>query len=104
MYTILFFFFNDTPHTENYTYLHTLSLHDALPIWIMHRFVKDRCLPGSMTESIVSAWSKRRPMSLRRSPTSKTPARASDQARRKWPGRKQPCKMHRPSLHGRRPT
>src|SRR3546814_14956703 len=26
------FFFNDTPPTEIYTYLHTLSLHDALPI------------------------------------------------------------------------
>src|SRR3546814_2572256 len=28
----LFFFFNDTATTEIYTYLHTLSLHDALPI------------------------------------------------------------------------
>src|SRR3546814_15684033 len=27
-----FFFFNDTATTEIYTYLHTLSLHDALPI------------------------------------------------------------------------
>src|SRR3546814_8794934 len=26
------FFFKDTAPTENYTYLHTLSLHDALPI------------------------------------------------------------------------
>src|SRR3546814_13001635 len=26
------FFFNDTATTEIYTYLHTLSLHDALPI------------------------------------------------------------------------
>src|SRR3546814_11657140 len=26
------FFFNDTPTTEIYTYGHTLSLHDALPI------------------------------------------------------------------------
>src|SRR3546814_6756351 len=30
--TIIFFFFNDTATTEIYTYLHTLSLHDALPI------------------------------------------------------------------------
>src|SRR3546814_419042 len=30
----MFFFFNDTATTEIYTYLHTLSLHDALPIWI----------------------------------------------------------------------
>src|SRR3546814_4918591 len=29
---MLFFFFNDTATTEIYTYLHTLSLHDALPI------------------------------------------------------------------------
>src|SRR3546814_15087208 len=28
----LFFFFNDTATTEIYTYRHTLSLHDALPI------------------------------------------------------------------------
>src|SRR3546814_15451008 len=29
---IVFFFFNDTATTEIYTYRHTLSLHDALPI------------------------------------------------------------------------
>src|SRR3546814_1537547 len=29
-----FFFFNDTATTEIYTYFHTLSLHDALPISI----------------------------------------------------------------------
>src|SRR3546814_20483671 len=28
----MFSFFNDTATTEIYTYLHTLSLHDALPI------------------------------------------------------------------------
>src|SRR3546814_10278130 len=28
--------FNDTATTEIYTYLHTLSLHDALPISIVH--------------------------------------------------------------------
>src|SRR3546814_8515345 len=27
------FFFNDTATTEIYTYIHTLSLHDALPIY-----------------------------------------------------------------------
>src|SRR3546814_19406073 len=31
-YIWFFFFFNDTPTTEIYTYCHTLSLHDALPI------------------------------------------------------------------------
>src|SRR3546814_14429940 len=30
----MFFFFNDTATTEIYTYGHTLSLHDALPICI----------------------------------------------------------------------
>src|SRR3546814_19656138 len=29
---MFFFFFNDTATTEIYTYGHTLSLHDALPI------------------------------------------------------------------------
>src|SRR3546814_12767565 len=29
---LLFFFFSDTPTPEIYTYVHTLSLHDALPI------------------------------------------------------------------------
>src|SRR3546814_687530 len=32
---MLHFFFNDTSTTEIYTYLHTLSLHDALPILAM---------------------------------------------------------------------
>src|SRR3546814_8224691 len=31
----LFFFFNDTATTEIYTYRHTLSLHDALPIYLL---------------------------------------------------------------------
>src|SRR3546814_5332622 len=34
MFLIFFcFFFNDTAHTAIYTYGHTLSLHDALPIY-----------------------------------------------------------------------
>src|SRR3546814_13925869 len=32
----LFVFFKDTATTEIYTYVHTLSLHDALPISHMH--------------------------------------------------------------------
>src|SRR3546814_1711105 len=32
MFVILFFFFYDTPTTVIYTYGHTISLHDALPI------------------------------------------------------------------------
>src|SRR3546814_8102537 len=31
------FFFTDTATTEIYTYLHTLSLHDALPILLAHQ-------------------------------------------------------------------
>src|SRR3546814_16493847 len=34
----LCFFFNDTATTEIYTYLHTLSLHDALPIYKSYDF------------------------------------------------------------------
>src|SRR3546814_16168107 len=30
---VSFLFFNETATTENYTYRHTLSLHDALPIF-----------------------------------------------------------------------
>src|SRR3546814_3058469 len=32
LFCISFFFFNDTVTTETYTYRHTLSLHDSLPI------------------------------------------------------------------------
>src|SRR3546814_17718015 len=32
----MIFFFNDTATTEIYTYGHTLSLHDALPIYAQH--------------------------------------------------------------------
>src|SRR3546814_7748669 len=39
-YVFHFFFFNGTSTTEVYTYLHTLSLHDALPIcWSAERFL-----------------------------------------------------------------
>src|SRR3546814_6296720 len=33
---VLCLFFNDTATTEIYTYLHTLSLHDALPICLVN--------------------------------------------------------------------
>src|SRR3546814_14543734 len=35
----LLFFFNDTATTEIYTYRHTLSLHDALPICLLRERV-----------------------------------------------------------------
>src|SRR3546814_20143111 len=37
---MFFCFFKDTATTHIYTYLHTLSLHDALPIWIAIGIVK----------------------------------------------------------------
>ena len=37
------FFFNDTATTEIYT----LSLHDALPIWVIVRYNEDMSLTGS---------------------------------------------------------
>src|SRR3546814_12434590 len=37
---LLLFFFTEAATTENYTYCHTLSLHDALPISAPHPIVK----------------------------------------------------------------
>src|SRR3546814_957596 len=34
------FFFNGSAPTQIYTYLHTLSLHDALPIWMLEHLVE----------------------------------------------------------------
>src|SRR3546814_16835426 len=41
----LFFLFKETATTALYTYLHTLSLHDALPIWAALRGATDADLP-----------------------------------------------------------
>src|SRR5881296_4622589 len=44
---LFFFFFNDTAHSEIYTLLYTLSLHDALPIsldGIVHGIVVDAAI------------------------------------------------------------
>src|SRR3546814_12093376 len=38
--SLFFFFLNDTATTEIYTYCHTLSLHDALPIYVELREVR----------------------------------------------------------------
>src|SRR3546814_4740986 len=40
------FFFNTTPTTAIYTYWHTLSLHDALPIYSPHRPRRRQPAPG----------------------------------------------------------
>src|SRR3546814_13576106 len=36
LWLLCFVFFNDPATTDLYTYLHTLSLHDALPLYVMH--------------------------------------------------------------------
>src|SRR3546814_2753850 len=56
---IIFFFVQDTPTTEIYTYLHTLSLHDALPIsaqfWVNgFRALFIRWNESSMRKMVVS--------------------------------------------------
>src|SRR3546814_12456052 len=56
MYHILFFFFNDTATTEIYTYCHTLSLHDALPISL---FKRDRSERGNQNIKRVSGMMKK---------------------------------------------
>ena len=44
---LFFFFFNDTATTEIYTRFYTLSLHDALPIYLLHLpMLKTLPIPG----------------------------------------------------------
>src|SRR3546814_7107907 len=43
---VLFFYLNDPATTEIYTYGHTLSLHDALPIWRRGRRAPARARTG----------------------------------------------------------
>src|SRR3546814_17672834 len=45
--SIVLFFLYDTSPTEIYTYGHTLSLHDALPIWRPAVFLHGRSRPGA---------------------------------------------------------
>src|SRR5881227_1746232 len=49
---MLFFFFNDTATTEIYTTVHTLSLHDALPIYA--KLARSQVL-GAMTMGLSMA-------------------------------------------------
>src|SRR3546814_11902853 len=49
-YFRLFFFFNDTATTEIYTYCHTLSLHDALPIFNPFQLRTMGLEPGDMVK------------------------------------------------------
>src|SRR3546814_19745831 len=50
VYAIYYFFFKDTATTESYTYLHTPSLHDALPI---------SARPVERASALVCAWAVR---------------------------------------------
>src|SRR3546814_18972513 len=58
----MLFFLNDTATTEIYTYLHTLSLHDALPIWslpkiaALKRLLRATERPTSTASSSLAAW------------------------------------------------
>src|SRR3546814_12260365 len=47
MHLLFFFLFNSPATTERYTYVHTLSLHDALPVWSRDRPAKRPFLNGS---------------------------------------------------------
>src|SRR3546814_19424945 len=64
-YRMLFLFFNDTATTEIYTYIHTLSLHDALPLspWGLAPRLTGRFAAGASREwwrvgsvTFVSLW------------------------------------------------
>src|SRR3546814_20916853 len=54
---LLIYFFNDTATTEIYTYLHTLSLHDALPICSRHAPTD---APGRRASNLVRRQIRRR--------------------------------------------
>src|SRR3546814_1235974 len=56
---ILFLFFNDTATTEIYTYGHTLSLHDALPVSLGSPSRPRYLLAYKITESISAVFTTR---------------------------------------------
>src|SRR3546814_4463497 len=57
----IIFFLNDTPPTDIYTYRHTLSLHDALPIsgGGRHRTPQIRCVLFDATNAVADSARKR---------------------------------------------
>src|SRR3546814_3524724 len=77
------FFFHDTATTEIYTYGHTLSLHDALPIW-----------RGHATRTAARSAAAAPPPRLREPAADPTPAAAPSRGRRQpaavRPGRRPP--------------
>src|SRR5881628_4193275 len=58
VFFFFFFFFNDTATTEIYTSVNTLSLHDALPIWIVRITLARRGVSISAAASM--AWQNAR--------------------------------------------
>src|SRR3546814_10497064 len=58
------FFCNDTATTEIYTYLHTLSLHDALPISSLPYVPECDCRPHNLVLSVPSLQDVQRTMRL----------------------------------------
>src|SRR3546814_19529485 len=56
----MFVFVNDTSTTEIYTYLHTLSLHDSLPISLLHFSVGQPMSPAAarINSSVSSSQTK----------------------------------------------
>src|SRR3546814_15141839 len=61
------FFFNDTATTEIYTYSHTLSLHDALPIYsaceqLLRLEAAAATVLDPSTRAVIPAFQPHRPM------------------------------------------
>src|SRR3712207_7049567 len=67
MVVVFFFFFNDTATTEIYT----LSLHDALPIWLNEALLSPTALGRwsrptiSLTKLTLAGWSSANPSAAR---------------------------------------
>src|SRR3546814_1347061 len=76
------FFFHDTATTEIYTYGHTLSLHDALPIW-----------RGHATRTAARSAAAAPPPRPREPAADSTPAAAPSR------GRRQPAAVRRSAEH-----
>src|SRR3546814_1964679 len=55
MFACYIFFFNDTATTEIYTYGHTLSLHDALPISLAHECDREQAWSAGQDSSRLAA-------------------------------------------------
>src|SRR3546814_8174963 len=74
-----FFFFNDTATTEIYTYCHTLSLHDALPIGNMWRTTSPPTSKTNSTTCRAGARRGRRCSNRSGAISSRAPARRSEE-------------------------